>query len=170
MHKLQHHFFEFTFRHLTVADCDSCRRNERLNFGGDFPDCVDAVMDEIDLAPALEFLLNGGLDQLLVPTGYDGLDRQTIFRGRFDHAHVAQADERHVQSARDGRGRHSENVHLLAHLLDALFVADAEALLLVDDEQAEIGEFDVFGKDTVRSDEDVDLAGFGFLQDFFLLL
>jgi hypothetical protein len=59
---------------------------------------------------------------------------------------------------------------LLAHLLDALFVADAEALFFVDDEQAEIGKFDVFGKDAVGADQDVDLAGFGFLQDFFLLL
>ena len=98
------------------------------------------------------------------------MDRHAIFGRSFDHAHVAQADQRHVQSARNGRGRHGQHVHLLAHLLDALFVADAEALFFVDDEQAEIGKFDVFGKNAVRADQDVDLAGFGFLQDFFLLL
>ena len=83
MHELQHHFFEFAFRHLSVADDDSRRRNESLELGGDFPDGVDAVVDEIDLAAALEFLLNGGLDQLLVPTGDDGLDRHAIFRAEF---------------------------------------------------------------------------------------
>ena len=75
-----------------------------------------------------------------------------------------------MQGARDGRGRHGEHVDLLAHLLDALFVADAEALFFVDDEQAEVGELDVFREDAVGADEDVDFAGFGFLQDFFLLL
>jgi hypothetical protein len=92
------------------------------------------------------------------------LDRHAIFRRSFDHAHVAQADQRHVQRARDGRGRHGEHVDLLAHLLDALFVADAEALFFVDDEQAEVGEFDVFRKDAVGADEDVDFAGFGFCR------
>ena len=33
-----------------------------LNLGGDFPDGIDAVVDEIDLAAALEFLFDGGLD------------------------------------------------------------------------------------------------------------
>jgi hypothetical protein len=37
-------------------------RNQGLELGGDFPDGVDAVVDEIDLAAALEFLLDGGLN------------------------------------------------------------------------------------------------------------
>ncbi len=57
-----------------------------------------------------------------------------------------------------------------AHLLEAFFVADAEALLFVDDEQAEVLELEVFGEDAVGADEDVDLALFGFFEDDFLLL
>ena len=83
--------------------------------------------------------------------------------------HIAQADERHVQGARDGRGAHGEHVDFLAHLLEALFVADAEALLFVDDEQAEVLELDVFGKNAMGADEDVDLAGLDFLEDDLLL-
>ena len=101
---------------------------------------LDAVVDEVDLAAALEFVLDGGLDQLFVPVGDDGLDRHAIFGRSLDDAHVAQADERHVQRARDGRGRHGEHVHFLAQLLQALFVAHAEALLFVDDHQAEVRE------------------------------
>ncbi len=48
---------------------------------------------------------------------------------------------------------------LLAHLLDALLVRDAEALLLVDDEQPEILELHVLRQQAVRADDDVDLAG-----------
>ena len=43
-----------------------------------------------------------------------------------------------MQGARDGRGGHGEDVDGGAHLLEALFVADAEALLFVDDEEAEV--------------------------------
>jgi len=61
-----------------------------------------------------------------------------------------------VQGARDGRGRHGENVNLGAHLLDALFVADSEALLFVDYEQAEVGELYVFREQAMGADEDID--------------
>ena len=47
----------------------------------------------------------------------------------------------------------------VSQLLDRLLVADAEALLLVDDEQAEVLERDVLGQQPVGADDDVDLAG-----------
>ena len=41
-------------------------------------------------------------------------------------------------------------------LLHRLLVGDAEALLLVDDEQAEVAKRDVLGEQAVRADDDVD--------------
>ena len=64
----------------------------------------------------------------------------------------------HLQRARDGRRREREHVDLRAELLDALLVRDAEALLLVDDEQAQVLEVDVLREEAVRPDDDVDLA------------
>ncbi len=46
----------------------------------------------------------------------------------------------------------------LAHLLQALLVGDAEALLLVDDHEAEVLELDVLLQEAVRADDDVDAA------------
>ena len=138
--------------------------------GRNLPDRVHAVVDEINLAAAIKFLLDRRLNQLLIPVRDHGLNRHAIFGRRFDHAHVAQPDQRHVQGARNGRGRHGEHVHFFAHLLDAFFVADAESLLFVDDQQSEIGKLHVLRKQTVRADQDVDFAGFDFLQNFFLLL
>ena len=43
-----------------------------------------------------------------------------------------------MQSAGDGRGGHGEDVNGGAHLLEAFLVADAESLLFVNDEEAEI--------------------------------
>ena len=166
MHEFEHHFFQFAFAHLPVAYGDAGARHERLQLGGNLPDRVYAVVHEINLAAAIKFLLDGGLDQLFIPVGDYGLDRHAIFGRRFDDAHVAQADERHVQRARDGRGRHGEHVDLGAHLLDALFVADAEALLFVDDEQTEVGELYVFREQAMRADQDIDFADRDVLREF----
>lgn len=57
-----------------------------------------------------------------------------------------------------GRGRHREHVHRLFHVLDAFLVAHAEALLLIDDEQAQVFELHIFGQQPVRADDDVDFA------------
>src|SRR3984957_1491205 len=62
VHEFQHHFFKFTFRHLPVADDDPGCGDENLELGRYFEDGVDAVVDEINLAAAFEFLLDGGLD------------------------------------------------------------------------------------------------------------
>ena len=83
------------------------------------------------------------LDQLGIEVRDHGMNRQAILGRGFDHAHVADAQQRHVQRARNGRGAHGEHVDVLADLLQPLLVAHAEALLLVDDQQAEIAKLDV---------------------------
>ncbi len=72
---------------------------------------------------------------------------------------IAEPADRHLQRARDGRRAQSvEHVDVRAELLDALLVRDAEALLFVDDEEAEVLEVDVLREQPVRADHDVDLA------------
>ena len=122
-------------------------------------DRLDAVVDEIDLAAALQLVRIARRDHLLVELDDVGLDRQPILRRRLDDRHVADADERHVQRARDRRRAHRQHVDVLPQLLDLLLVRDAEALLLVDDEQPEIAELHVLRQQAVRADDDVDLAG-----------
>ena len=65
---------------------------------------VHAVVHEIDLPAAVEFLLDRGLDELVIPTGDHRLNRNAVFGWGFNHAHVAQADHGHVQGARNRRG------------------------------------------------------------------
>src|SRR5262245_64309043 len=56
-----------------------------------------------------------------------------------------------LKRARNGRRRQRQHMHVLAELLEALLVLHAEMLLLVDDEEAEIGELHPFGEK--RSEE-----------------
>ena len=169
MHELQHHFFQFAFRHLAVSHDDARPRDQFLQLGRDLPDALHAIVHEIDLAAAVEFLLERRLNQLLVPACHHGLDRDAVLGRGLDHAHVAHPDQRHVQRARNRSRRHGENVDFFAHLLQPLFVAHSEALLFIHDQQAEVGELDVFREQAVGADQDVDLAGFDLLQNFFLL-
>ena len=64
---------------------------------------------------------------------------------------------RHLQRARDRRRGQRQHVDLRAQLLEPLLVADAEALLLVDDQQAEVLEPHVARQQPVRADDDVEL-------------
>jgi hypothetical protein len=67
--------------------------------------------------------------------------------------------------ARDRRGREGQHVDRRPERLEPLLVLDAEPLLLVDDDQAELLEGDVLLDDPVGPDQDVDGPGGGPLQD-----
>ncbi|MEI9813397.1 MAG: hypothetical protein WDO18_12480 [Acidobacteriota bacterium] len=60
---------------------------------GAHEDGVNAVVDEIDLSTAREFLFYGGLDEVGIEVRDYGVDRQAILGGRFDHAHVPDAQQ-----------------------------------------------------------------------------
>ena len=75
-----------------------------------------------------------------------------------------------MQRARNGRGAHGEHVHFFFELLQPLFVTHPEALLFVNDHQAEVAELQVFGEQPVRADHDVHFAGLDALDDLLLLL
>ena len=169
MHELQHHFLQFAFRHLSVPYDNAGFRGQCLQFRRNLPNTVHAVMHEVHLPTALQFLLERRLNQFLIPVRDHGLNRHAIFRRRLNHAHIAQPGQRHVQRARNRRGGHGQHVHLLAHLFQPLFVPNAKALFLVHNQQSQIGELDVLRKNAMGADQNVDLPGFRLLQNFLLL-
>ena len=118
--------------------------DQLLHHGSQRIDGFDAIVNEEDLAVASKLGFDGGLHQLFLKRGDDGLNGQSVARRRFDDGHVAKADERHVQCARNGSRREREGVHIFAHFLEALFVGDAETLLFVDDEKTKVGELYIF--------------------------
>ena len=118
-HEGQHDALQLALRHLAVADQDARLRRHLAQLVGDVVDALHAIVHEVDLPAALQFFLDGRAQQLLIPRGDHGLDRHAIFGRRLDHAHVAQAEQRHVQRARNGRGRHGEHVHLFAQAASA---------------------------------------------------
>jgi hypothetical protein len=87
-----------------------------------------------------------------------GADGEPVDGRRADDAEVPHARHRHLQRARDRRGRKRQDMHVRAHLLQAFLVADAEALFLVDHKKAQVLEPDALGQQRMGADDDVDGA------------
>ncbi len=97
-------------------------------------------MDEVDLPAATQLTQDCLADQLVVEAGDVGADCQPVDRGGFDNRQITHPGQAHVQGTRDRRGCQSEDIDLGAQLLQFLFVADTEALLLIDNHQPQVVE------------------------------
>ena len=158
--KLQHRLLPARrSRHLAVADRRSAPpARSAAAWSAMSLDVVDAVVDEVDLPVAVQLAQDGVADQLRVEADDARLDGQAVRRRRLQVADVADAQQRQVQRARDRRRRQRQHVHRLPQPLEPFLVLDAEALLLVDDDQAQVLELHVGADQAVRADDDVDAA------------
>ncbi len=152
-----HRRLEFALLHLSVCDLDSDLGQEAPKVTVQGRDRLHPVVDEEDLPPALQLPLHGVADGLGVEARDVGSNRLAIGRRRTDDREVPDPGDGHLQGARDGRRREGEDVDLAAELLEGLLLAHAEALLLVDDEQPQVGEDDILREEAVGADEDVHL-------------
>ena len=141
-----------------MGDLEAHLRAQRAQALGGLVDRLDAVVQEERLAVALVLALERLAHELLVVLADVGLDRPAALGRRLDDGDVAQAGQRHLQRARDRRRAHRDDVDLQLELAQQLLLLDAEALLLVDDDQAEVLRADVAAEQAVGADEDVDAA------------
>ena len=157
--EVDHDLFEGAFVHLAVGDRDAGLGHELAQRLGALLDALHAVVHAEHLALA-EQLATDRLDgDPLVVLADVGEDRLAVGRRGLQQRQVADADEAHLERARDRRGGEREHVDVVLQLLHRLLVLHAEALLLVDDEQAEVLELDASCEQPVRADDAVDLAG-----------
>ena len=154
----QHPLLEQLVLHLAVGDDEAHPRAQAAQALGRLVDRLDAVVQEERLPAARVLAHERLLDELLVVLADVRLDRPAALRRRLDDRDVAQAGERHLQRARDRRRAHRDDVDAQLELAQQLLLLDAEALLLVDDDQAEVLRADVAAEQPVRADEDVDRA------------
>ena len=124
-------------------------------------------MEEEGLAAALDLALDRLADQVLVVGADVGADRAPALGRGLDHRDVAQPGEAHLQGARDRRRREREDVDFQLQLAQQLLLLDAEALLLVDDDEAQLLGADVAREQPVGADQDVDLARLEVLEHGF---
>ena len=156
--ELHHDVLEPPLGHLPVGNADAQLRHPLADALGRLVDRLDPVVEVERLALAGDLAAQGRGDQLLVELADVGLDRVPAARRRRDDRDVAQPRERHVQRPRDRRRRHREHVHLEPKLAQELLLGDPEALLLVDDHEAQVLGDDVAREHAVRADQHLHLA------------
>ena len=121
---------------------------------------LDERIDHVDLAPLLDLLLHEAEEpqagRIGVMERADGL----AARGQLvDDRYVEVAVERHGQRARNGRGGHHQHMGrtpVLGPEPGALL--DAEAMLLVDDHEAEVVELHAVFDQRMGADQNLHLA------------
>ena len=154
----EHHPVERALGHLPVTDHEARVGQHPAELLGLRLDRLDPVVHVEHLAAAIELAQDRVPDEPGGRLGDARLDGQAVLGRRLDERQVAHSRERQVERARDRRRRQRHDVDLAAHPLEALLGRDTEALLLVDDDQAEVAEPDVLAEQPVRPDDDVDRA------------
>ena len=154
----RHDVFEHRRRHLAVGDRDAHFRHGLVEEGFGLGEILDARTNVKRLPATIALAQQRLAHHDRIERRDEGADREPVDRRGGDDRHVAHAGERELQRARDRRRGQRQHVDLGAHLLELFFVGDAEMLLLVDDDEAEVLELDGLAKKRMGADDDIDGA------------
>ena len=111
---VHHHRLQLALGHLPVGDREAHARTQRAQALGGLVDRLDPVVQEERLPAALVLAQDGALDELLLVLADVCPHGPPSFGRRLDHRDLAQPRQRHLQGARDRRGRHRDHVHAAA--------------------------------------------------------
>ena len=161
--EIQNDFFQLVRLHLSVADGDTGIWHFAFDKRLHFINILDAVVDEKNLSVTAHLEIDGFADDVRVATFYLCLNRVAVGRGSRDARQVAGSHQRELQGTGNRRGSHGERIDVGLQLSQFFFDGYAEFLLLVNNQQAEIFECDIFSDDAMGTDDNVDLS---FLQVF----
>ncbi len=110
------------------------------------------------LSAAIPFAQQRFADHQRIGGCNEGAHRETIDRWRSDDRQFTHTCERQLQRARDRCCTQRQYVDFRAQLLEPLLVSHTEMLLLVNDDETQVFEFDAFAEQRVGADDDVDTA------------
>ena len=153
-----------------MGNADTRPGHELAHPRGAFLNVVHAVVQVVYLPAAGQLLADGLGHDALVVLEHIGFNRLALKRRLLNCAHIADARQRHVQRAGDRRGRQRQHIDADEALFELFLVLDAEPLLLVDDDKAQVLEFYIAGQQPVRADYNVHGAVLQPAQRLLLLL
>ena len=160
-----HGALQFAFRHLAVG-------HKQFQAGQHLPQSRSHILDALHprhhiehLPASVQLLTDGAAHRFRIQGSQMGFDRTTQRRWSGDQAHLPHAGQAHVQRSGDRRRRQGEDVDVLAQHLDLLFLIDAEALFLVDHQQAELLERGSLAEQLMGADHRIDGAALEALKD-----
>ncbi len=151
-----HALFELGRRHLPMRDDIFRLRHILAQEGGGLFDILDARTDIKALAAAIALAQQSFAHEQRIERRDEGAHGEPIDRRRRDDREFAHAGQRQLQCARDRRRRKGQHMDFGAEFLQALLMLDAEMLLLVDDDEAEILEADRLAEHRMGADDNID--------------
>ena len=90
----------------------------------------------------------------------------TVFRRGWNDTNVSNPQQRQMKGSWNRRSGKRQNIDHAAELFNSFLMPHPEPLLFIDDEQAEILECHILLKNSVGSDDDIDLTGFEIIYNF----
>ena len=157
-HEVAHDLFEVALVHLSVRHADARLGQQLGQHRHAVLDGLDFVVQEVDLAAAFEFAQAGLADDRAVFAAHERFDGQALLRCCGDDRKIAQPFERHAQRARDRRCGQGQHVNFGAQRLERFFLAHAEAVFLVDDDQSQARELHIGREQLVGANDDIERA------------
>ena len=139
-----------------MGDADMRFRHQLVNLRGNRSDVLHSVMHVEHLATAQQLTPDRSSDLSILIRANVSKHRQAVFRRRGQRGHFTNARNGHLQRTRNRRCRQTQHIHIGTQRLQRLFVFDTETLLLIDDDQSQILEFDLRPKQFVRTDHHID--------------
>ena len=150
----EHRRLELAHVHLPVRLGEAHARAERAQALGHVVERVDPVVEEEALPVAIDLAPDRLGDELLVVGAHVCANGPAALGRGFDHGDVAKPGKAHLEGARNRRRRERQHVDPELQLAQELLLLDAEALLLVDDEEPQ-----VLGADVARKQAGASRSG-----------
>ena len=163
--ELQDLGFQFLGFHLAVRHTDFRLRADAVQGIAHGKDVIDPVVHEIHLSAALDFPGDDIGQVLFVETDDFRGDGDTVGRRGIDDREIARTQQGELQRARNRRSGEGQRIDRGLHLADLFLGRDAELLLLVDDEQTQILEFQAAVQNPMRSDQNIGPSAGDILAD-----
>ena len=151
----QHAVFDLGLLHPAVDVVHVDLREHFLDLRGNVRNVLRPVVHIIYLAAALHFPEDRFADDLRLVLHDVGLYGFAVLRGLRKKTHVPDADHGHMEGSGNGRRGQGQRVHIFPKLFDLLFMADAETLLLINDQKPKVFIAHVFRQELVCADHDV---------------
>ena len=156
--KIRHHLLELFFAHLTMADEDSCRWHQLLEFIGNPFDVFYLIVQVINLTAAQQFPLNRFFNNAQFSHTDKRFNRQASGWGRRNDRQIPKPGHRQVQGSWDWCCGHCQYIDVGAHRFDTFFLTNAKAMLLIDDQQTQIFKTNLVLNEGVGANDDINLA------------
>ncbi|CDB33341.1 unknown [Eggerthella sp. CAG:209] len=138
-----HNVFQLLFSHLAMGNANTCFTCGGLHALHRLIDGAYAIAYVVDLPATGHLSAYGVAHHVGIPLANMHFHRASVVGRSQDQTHVAHARKAHLHSTRDRGCGKREDIDRFAHVLQLLFMGNAKALFLINNDEAQIMRIDI---------------------------